>query len=140
MIARSLVFGVFATALLLAAPAHARPAPPRGVWVTASGNLEVEIAPCGPKLCGVAVKVLANHAMAAGQTQSAAPATVGLKLLTGLAPVKPGTWKGRLFNRENGKTYDCLVQPLADGTLKVRAYVGTPLIGKDQVWRPARDR
>ncbi len=125
-----------AGALMLATSA-AQPVAPLGVWRTASGNLDVQIAPCGPSLCGTAVKVLANNSMAAGQAQKAPPARVGLKVLSDLKPAKPGTWRGHLFNRENGKTYDCLVQPTADGALKIRAYVGLPLIGKDQVWRRA---
>jgi uncharacterized protein (DUF2147 family) len=126
-----------AGALLLATSTSAQPAAPLGVWRTASGNLDVQIAPCGPALCGTAVKVLANNSMAAGQAQKAPPAKVGLKVLSDLKPAKAGLWRGRLFNRENGKTYDCLVEPTADGALKIRAYVGLPLIGKDQVWRRA---
>ena len=124
-----------AGALLLATAASARPTDPLGTWRTASGNLEVQIAPCGPALCGTAVKVLANKSMAAGQAQKTPPAKVGLKVLSDLKPARPGVWRGRLFNRENGKTYNCLVEPTPDGALKIRGYVGLPLIGKDQVWR-----
>ena len=124
-----------ACALLLAAPALAQPAPPRGLWLTASGNLQVEIAPCGAALCGVAVKVLANHSMHDSRTQIAEPPRVGLKIITDLKPDGPGSWKGRIFNRENGKTYDCLVQPQGPDALKLRVYVVLPLFGQDQVWR-----
>ena len=125
-------------ALALAAPAFAEPAPPQGVWVTASGNLQVEIAPCGAALCGTTVKVLANNSMAhSGAMAAAPPAMVGLKILTDLKSVKPGTWQGHIFNRENGKTYDCLVEPQGADALKVRAYVASPLFGKDQLWRRA---
>ena len=34
-----------------------------GRWITASGNLEIEIAPCGQALCGTVVRVLANNSM-----------------------------------------------------------------------------
>lgn len=127
-----------AAALLACALAHAQPAPPLGVWRTASGNLDVEIAPCGPALCGTAVKVLANHSMAAGQAQKAPPAQVGLKVLTEIRAARPGVWKGRLYNRENRKTYDCLIEPQGPDAIKLHAYVLTPLIGKDQVWRRTR--
>jgi uncharacterized protein (DUF2147 family) len=130
-------FPALAGALLLATSSAAQPVAPLGVWRTASGNLDVQIAPCGPALCGIAVKVLANNSMAAGQVQKAAAPKVGLKVLSDLKPARPGVWRGHLFNRENGKTYNCLVEPTADDALKIRAYVGLPLIGKDQVWRRA---
>ena len=134
MIRRTLLLAL-GYALISCAAAQARTPPPAGTWITASRNLEVQIAPCGQALCGVVVRVLANHAMAAGQSQTA-PAKVGLRLITNLRPLKANTWKGQLFNRENGKTYDCLVEPQSDGTLKIRAYVGLPVMGKDQIWQP----
>ncbi len=124
-----------ACALLLATPALAQPAPPQGLWLTASGNLQVEISPCGPALCGVTAKVLANHSMQDSRTQVAEPPRLGLKIITDLKPTGPGAWKGRIFNRENGKTYDCLVQPQGADALKLRVYVVLPLFGQDQVWR-----
>jgi uncharacterized protein (DUF2147 family) len=121
--------------LLAAAPALAQPAPPQGLWLTATGNLQVEIAPCGPALCGVAAKVLANHSMRNSKDTVAEPPKVGMLIISDLKPAEPGTWKGHIFNRENGKTYDCLVEPQGADALKLRVYVGLPLFGKDQVWR-----
>ncbi len=125
-----------AAAVLAEAAAHAEPASPRGVWLTATGNVQVQIAPCGGTLCGIVVKVLANNSMAAGGGASAAPpAQVGMKILSDLKPAETGTWQGHIFNRENGKTYDCIVAPQGTYALKIRAYVWIPLFGKDQVWR-----
>ena len=39
--------------VLAAASAHALAADPRGRYLTASGNLEVDVALCGDALCGV---------------------------------------------------------------------------------------
>ncbi|HEY2659570.1 MAG TPA: DUF2147 domain-containing protein [Caulobacteraceae bacterium] len=112
---------------------------PDGRWITASGNVVVEIAPCGARLCGVVIKVLANHSMVDPSKTLARPATVGLNILTDLSPAGDGVWKGRIYNRENGKTYDCLVRP--DGeALNVRPFIGLPLLGKAQTWtRAVRD-
>jgi hypothetical protein len=65
--------------VLAASPAHAL----SGRWITQSGNLEIEIAPCGDALCGTAVKVLANHSMSnagAEMADTGIPA-LGLKVL-----------------------------------------------------------
>ena len=50
-----------ATTYLASQPAQATD--PRGRWITANGNLEVEIAPCGNALCGTVTQVLGNRSM-----------------------------------------------------------------------------
>jgi uncharacterized protein (DUF2147 family) len=107
----------------------------RGRWLTESGNLEVEIAPCGEALCGTVVKVIANRSMAdPSKTMADAPSPLGMQILTGFKPAG-GEWQGQIFNRENGKTYDCLISLEGADQLKVRAYVGSPVMGKTQIWR-----
>ncbi|WP_309643396.1 DUF2147 domain-containing protein [Phenylobacterium sp.] len=112
----------------------AAPASPQGRFLTASGNVEVQIQPCGAALCGDVVRVLANRSMSDQKAPAAAaPAGVGLRLISDLKP-SGAEWQGKIFNREDGKTYDCIVRPLPNGNLEVRPYVGTPLIGKTQNW------
>jgi uncharacterized protein (DUF2147 family) len=110
---------------------------PVGRWLTQSGNLEIEIASCGEALCGTVALVLANQSMSqpgAGMKSAGAPAATGMKILSELTPSGDGEWKGRIYNRENGKTYDCVVGLAAADQLEVRGYVFRPLIGKTQVW------
>jgi uncharacterized protein (DUF2147 family) len=128
-------------ALSIAATAHA--ADPRGRYLTQSGNFEVELAPCGAALCGKVSKVLANHSMSrSGEAMQAADARepMGLQLLAnfvadGDAAAEPKQWRGEIYNRENGKTYACLMSLDERGDLVLRAYVGLPLFGKTQVWQ-----
>jgi len=133
-----MVRGAVALALIAfaGAGAIAQDAPPRGVWTTESGNFDVAITPCGAALCGDVVRVHANRSMAAPGAESAAPARVGLRLLSDLRPVGEGRWRGKLYNRENGRTYDCLVTPRS-GAIEVRGYVVLPFIGQTQTWRRA---
>ncbi|MCR6478220.1 DUF2147 domain-containing protein [Variovorax sp. ZS18.2.2] len=122
---------------------------PRGRWVTANGNLEVEVAPCGAALCGTVTKVLGNRSMApgGGDMQAADNRPVlGMTLLKDFAPVDatadsarpPTEWAGQIYNRENGKTYSCNMSVStagnAAGELLLHAYVGLPLFGKTQRW------
>ena len=135
-----------AVAVLAAAsaapPAFAQPAPQQlGRWITESGNLEVEVAPCGDAFCGTVVRVIANRSMSAPGTEMAAadgrPA-LGMAILRDLRPGEgdgKNEWKGEIYNRENGKTYSALVTAPAADQLLIRAYVGLPLLGKTQVWR-----
>jgi uncharacterized protein (DUF2147 family) len=106
-----------------------------GTWRTASGNLEVKVAPCGAKLCGTVAKVLSNQSMAhSGAPMTTAPAT-GLKILDGLEAKSDGAWAGKIYNRENGKTYDCRITLPAADRMELRAYVVLPLFGQTQVWK-----
>lgn len=116
--------------------AGAQPAGPEGIWLTASGNARVQIAPCGAKLCGTVVEVLANNSMAGPGASAAAPLRVGTRLLSDLRR-DGASWRGRIFNRENGRTYDCALRPSPDGRLEVRAYVAFEIFGRSQIWRRA---
>ena len=98
----------------------------------------MQLAPCGPAICGTVVKVLANRSMS-GPGAEMVPAdprpAMGMKLLTDFKPSGEGEWKGQIYNRENGKTYSALMTHPAPDQLVIRGYVGLPLFGKTQVWR-----
>lgn len=139
---RRLGNALLASLALLAANAEA--ADPRGRWITASGNLEVEIEPCGAALCGVVTAVLANRSM----TGSAAPgpadrrSPIGLKIMTDFVATdfdasvnQPAEWAGALYNRENGKSYPCRMT-LDGDHLVLRAQVST-LMDITQRWQRA---
>jgi len=117
--------------------------PPQGRWITASGNLEVEIGACGNALCGTVTKVLGNRSMSREGEEMKAVDTrpaMGMKILQNFIPEtvednRTTRWEGEIYNRENGKTYSCLMSLNADGSLVIRPYVGLPLFGKTQVWQ-----
>ena len=126
------------------------PKAPLGRWITESGNLEVDVAPCnGPTasggsrtgsttLCGKVVRVLANRSMSAPGTDMAvadARPALGMTLLSALRDTGGGDYQGEIYNRENAKTYRATLTPAEPDQLLVRAYVGIPLFGKTQVWR-----
>ena len=136
-----------------ASPSASHPKAPLGRWITESGNLEVDVAPCtthnnaaatsantggSPTLCGKVVRVLANRSMSAPGTDMAAadarPA-LGMTLLSALRDTGSGDYQGEIYNRENAKTYRATLTPAEPDQLLVRAYVGIPLFGKTQVWR-----
>jgi uncharacterized protein (DUF2147 family) len=110
-----------------------------GHWLAASGNVEVEIAACEPpldasRLCGKITRVLANTSMSgSGQTMSERN-DVGLQILSDFAAAGGDSFQGRILNRENGKVYDCILRPGAEGEMVVRPYVLVSLFGKTQTW------
>lgn len=126
-----------------AAPAPAVVASPSGTWLTQSGNLEVAIAPCGKALCGTVVKVLFDRAMAGpGADGAGVPVTpgaatrspLGMTILSEFKPAGNAEWKGRVFNRSNGETYDCIMSMAVGGELKLHGYKVLRLFGQTQTW------
>ena len=44
-------------------------------------------------------------------------------------------WKGKILDPKKGKTYKLKLRPSDDGEeLKVRGYIGNPLLGRTQIW------
>lgn len=108
-----------------------------GRWITESGNLEVEIGPCEAALCGIVTQVLANRSMSvpgAPMKPADGKDPLGMKILHGFVPSSGGKWEGRIYNRENGKTYDCLLSLKSANELEVRGYVALSVLGKTQIW------
>ncbi|MDO8653505.1 MAG: DUF2147 domain-containing protein [Undibacterium sp.] len=105
-------------------------APQIGRWLTQGGQLEIEIAACGEALCGTVVKAKEN----AADASSSAPPALGLKVLSQLTPVSASEWKGRIYHRGDGLTYDCVISLASPNELRIVAYKDTPANGKEQVW------
>lgn len=108
-----------------------------GRWLTQSGSLEIEIAACGEALCGTVVRVLSDKPMSPdeGETPPAgARPALGLVILRHFVPAGDGEWSGTIYNRFNGKTYDCRMTAAAPDQLKIRPYVVLPLFGRTQLW------
>ena len=124
-------YALIALSILLYAPAAGAQT---GRWLTASGNLEVEITPCGQALCGTAVRVLANNSMSNPAVSMGDRPALGLKVLRDFTASDGGTWFGHIFDRENGKTYRCRMKELGPDELEIHPYVGLPLFGQTQIW------
>jgi uncharacterized protein (DUF2147 family) len=65
---------------------------------------------------------------------------VGIHLLRGFKYSGKSQWKGgTIYDPANGKTYKCNIKLQDDGTLKVRGFIGVPLLGRTAIWRPSGD-
>jgi len=59
----------------------------------------------------------------------------GQVIMHGLKYDGDGQWSGgTIYDPKSGSTYKCKLELRADGTLKVRGYIGFALIGKTQIW------
>lgn len=115
---------------LALAPLPAAAAPSvEGQWRTDDGSAVVEIAPCGPQLCGRIARVLAsgpdvprtdvNNSDPARRTRP----LVGLQILSGFHP-GPKAWEGgRAYDPKSGRSYDASLRLNPDGSLRVTGCV-----------------
>ncbi|TAJ32536.1 MAG: DUF2147 domain-containing protein, partial [Reyranella sp.] len=146
---------LFATvALCIAATtASAQQGAVTGTWLTASGVAQVRIGPCsdasaGP-ICGYIVNLI-NPKGPDGQVVAPDVATdyrnenpalrsrkvIGMPLIWGFKKTAdPNAFEdGKIYNGENGKTYNANISLQPDGKLRLRGYVGTPMFGETQLW------
>lgn len=102
-----LSIGTPSKALVVASIAFLAPPPasaaggmdPHGLWLRPEGGVEFSFYDCGKLLCAkvVAAKKVEDQA------------SIGTVILRGATQTGPHEWKGKLFNAENGKTYDGVI-------------------------------
>lgn len=134
---------LFAVLIMALAPVSvmAESDPTHGLWLTENGKAIVELAPCGGETCGKmvwistprdtagALKLDINNSDIAARDRP----LCGLRLLGGLGTI--GSSKdGWIYNPRDGSTYSVAVEPISTQELKVRGYLGLPLLGSSQIW------
>lgn len=59
----------------------------------------------------------------------------GLEILSGFTRNGENRWEnGRIYNPEEGQTYQASIELISDDELRLRGYVFLPVFGKTQVW------
>ena len=124
---------------LVAAPAIAAE-PVTGAWLTDAKDGIIEIAPCGPKLCGRLVKMLVPPK---GPTDRNNPdpalrnrPLLGMPVLTGFA-VDGNVWRGSGYDPKVGKSYATTLQRTGPNTLKIRGCV-LGFLCRSAIWTRAQ--
>ena len=113
---------------------------PAGTWLTQSGDARIKIHHCGSALCGRVVWLKEPTDKATGKpqlddknadpTQRTRP-VIGMSLFINMQPAGPNKWAGRIYNADDGKTYESSVTLVSSGTLNVRGCMGTLCAGED---------
>ena len=125
---------LIAALLLAAAPAPAV----AGDWLTADRTAVVRIGPCGSKLCGNVIRILArgpdvprtdvNNPDKALRSRP----LVGLRVLTGFTRDRARWTGGRAYDPKTGRSYSARLSRNADGSLTVTGCV--LFVCKSQKW------
>ncbi|HEU0305086.1 MAG TPA: DUF2147 domain-containing protein, partial [Gaiellaceae bacterium] len=132
-----------ALALGLVMVTRASAATPVGTWYAEGGAAKVAIEPCGPALCGRVVWLRSPldedgcdlRDRRNPDTALRRRRVEGLEILRGLLPRPDGTWvNGRIYDPASGSTYACELALEGDDRLRLRGYVGIPLLGRTTTW------
>ena len=124
--------------------ASAWAATPAGIWWAEGGAARVEIAPCGETFCGRVVWLnspLDENGCELRDRNNPEPAMrgrtlVGLEILRDLSPGDAdGRWDdGEIYDPTSGRTYRCTATLDGPNRLRLRGYVGIPLLGRTTTW------
>ena len=127
--------------LVAAVPAKAKAQNgPGGIWLTQAGDAKIRVSRCGAGICGVVVWLKEPIDPATGKPQvddkNSNPALakrpiIGLSLFSGMRPVGPNQWAGRIYNADDGKTYASKISVTGPTGLRVEGCVGSLCGGED---------
>ena len=115
---------------------------PGGWWLKSDGKGAIVIAPCGAALCGY-VEWLRTPLDAQGKPKTdihnpdaalQSRPLCGLPMMGGMVPDGSGGWQGGwVYDPDVGKTYKAVMHVAPDGTLRLRGYIGLPLLGRSAI-------
>jgi uncharacterized protein (DUF2147 family) len=106
-----------------------------GKWYTEDGRGVIAIEPCGDALCGriVGISRDANQPM---PTDTHGNSQCGLTIIRNERPEGDGSWLGEVTDPRTGTTYGAKLWLDGRGNLRLRGFLGLPMLGATQTWRP----
>lgn len=114
---------------------------PTGIWRTQAGDAKVSVSRSGSMLSGKVVWLKTPIDPATGKIQVddknfnpklATRRIIGLHLFVGMKQQSPGKWSGKIYNADDGKTYDSKVSLQEPTKLLIEGCVGALCGG--EVW------
>ena len=127
----------------LAAQAEQTFSHPTGLWLTENERSVIKVTECGDSLCGHVHWVIEGgmeHDSKNPDESKRNDPMCGLKVLWDFHQQGQYSWAdGKIYKADEGDTYSATLQMLPTGNMKVRGYLGMPLLGKSQTWRPVTE-
>lgn len=144
----AVLLSVVVVVMSVQAGAQENPAAVVGTWAPPERDSAFEIFPCGDRYCGK-ITLIDEPNMPDGTPKvdlnNENPAQrgrplMGMLFLTDFRHDGNGSYQeGRIYNPRDGKIYKANMKlENNNNTLRVRGYVGTPLLGQTQVWTRVR--
>ncbi|SDM18570.1 Uncharacterized conserved protein, DUF2147 family [Methylobacterium phyllostachyos] len=140
---------ILALSALASSAQAATPADPSGTYLTEDGRARVRLEKCGTagdRLCGYVVwlKVPLNDKgepridFKNPDPKKQARPSLGHQLIMGLKPNADAHYEGKIYNSEDGKSYDVTIWTDAPGELTVRGCL-IAFLCKSQTWNKVTD-
>ena len=104
-----------------------------GNWSTEDGHGVIAIEPCGDSLCGRIVGIV----RAPGEpmpTDVHGVLECGLTIIKNEKPTGDGSWLGEVTDPRTGAMYRAKLWVDGMGKLRLRAFLGSPLLGQTETW------
>ncbi len=123
------------TLALLAARTASAAAPDTallGEWMTEDHQGVVRIEPCSDAYCGRVVGI--SDFPPGGLRDIHGAKQCQLIILHNLRRTDDGRRQGTITNPDDGRTYDAILWVAPDGDMRLRGYIGLPLLGSTQHW------
>ncbi|MDX5594436.1 DUF2147 domain-containing protein [Pseudovibrio sp. SPO723] len=132
---KSMALGLAVIAGLSLSAPSAFAADAKGTWQRSNGTARIQIADCGSALCGNLVWLKTPRK----DTENPDPALrtrnlVGSQTILGMKPSGDDTWKGKVYNAEDGRTYSGKMKLISANELKLEGCVLGGLICKGETW------
>ena len=133
--------GVVLLVGIIANPASANS--PTGLWYAEGGAAQVAIEPCGEQLCGRVTWLRSpfdENGCDLQDRNNPSPSLrsrriEGLEVLWGLRRGPGDTWDGgSIYDPSSGSTYTCALRFDGPNRLRLRGYLGIPLLGRTTTW------
>jgi uncharacterized protein (DUF2147 family) len=119
--------------LLIATPALAQPSV-TGRWMTADNGGVVALTACGTAICGSVEGITGFRPNGAAPVDVNGRSRCHLQIIPDLVLEEPGLWSGHITNPDDGKTYSINISLDPQGRLRMRGYIGIPLLGRTTIW------
>jgi uncharacterized protein (DUF2147 family) len=120
LVASGVLWGIFAASNALATNTN----DPRGLWLRPEGGIQFSFYDCDGLLCA---KVVAAE-------NAEDKASIGTVILRGAKQTGPNEWKGKLYNAEDGKTYDGVITIDKPGELTLQGCLWG-VVCSDETWK-----
>jgi uncharacterized protein (DUF2147 family) len=120
-------------AMLLASPVAAEAElSPNGLWRNPSGNVEVRIEDCGPKVCGRVAS--ASDRAKADAARGGHPELIGMDLFEDFQREGPTTFRGRVFAPDINRRFSGRLTIVDADTIRVRGCLTRNAGCRSQTW------
>ena len=105
-----------------------------GRWMTEDGQGVVALQPCGAAICGTVEGIAKFQPNGAPPVDFEGRSRCHLPIISDLVVEEPGVWAGHITNPDDGKVYSIHISIDPQGKMRMRGYIGIPLLGRTTVW------